>query len=117
MQENNNLIERIYKFAQEVKKRNTTVANSVDRTIPALLEYQGILQGATKEQILEIKGVGPKAAYYIERLASGESVEKLLEEVPRVPKDRRGYGSRAQKQDSGEFSGSWDNAVSRVEGD
>ena len=116
MQANNDLIERVYKFGVEVKKRNYVIANSIDKTVIPLLEYEGSLADATKEEVAGMKGVGPKAAYYISRILSGENVEKILEEVPYLPRAMKNYG-RQTPQDSGEFSGSWDNAVGRVEGD
>ncbi len=117
MATNNDLVEKIHKFGIGAKKRNCYVGNSIEHAILALLQYEGTLEGATKEDISKIKGVGPKAVPYISRIISGESIKEVLEEIPYLSGNRRYARPGNRLQDSGNWDGSWDNAVGRVEGD
>ena len=117
MATNNDLVEKIHEFGVEAMKRNSAVGSSIQHAVIGLLQYEGVLADVAKEDVSEIKGVGAKAVPYISRIISGEDIKDILEEIPYLSGNRRYAKPGRGLQDSGEFSGSWDNAVSRIEGD
>ena len=54
---NNELVEKIFLFEQEVKKKNPTLARNIDNAIIPLLSYHIPLDDASEEELLEITGM------------------------------------------------------------
>ncbi|HIH18030.1 MAG TPA: hypothetical protein HA282_03370 [Nanoarchaeota archaeon] len=117
MAANESLVEKIHQFGVEAMKRNSAIGSSISHAVIGLLQYDGTLEGATKEDISNIRGVGPKAVPYISRIISGEDIKNILGEIPYLSGNRRYAKPGRGLHDSGNWDGSWDNAVSRVEGD
>lgn len=115
---NSSIIERIYAFVAAVSKKNGTVAGSVNRAIIPLLEYERPLESASQEDLLSLGGIDEYTVQFIQRVIGGEDIESVVADVEKSVKvDRKSIHQRSQSQsdDSGEYNGSWDNAVRTLE--
>lgn len=79
---NNQLVERVYLLAQEIKKKNPTLSGTIDRSIIGLLEYEGNLSSITNKRLIKIKGVGEAILPYLARMFRGEKIENIAKDIP-----------------------------------
>ena len=114
---NHSIIERIFVFSKAVQTKNDAIATALNRAAIPLLEYSKPLVGATREQLLSIKGVGPKTIEYIERIIAGDEIETVLEIVPEIQRLPQQRAAHYESPDRGNWDGSWDNTVRQLEGD
>jgi endonuclease III-like uncharacterized protein len=85
---NREIIEKIYKLQMIVRTKNATVANALEKSTLHLLEYSKPLEGASKSELLKIKGVGPGTVEYILSISEGKSVFEVSKNITK-PKNGR----------------------------
>ena len=80
---NKEIIEKIYKLQMLLKGRNGPMAAVFERSTIPLIEYKKPLLSATREEILEIGGIGEVTADLILRVTRGEHVYDIAKSVPK----------------------------------
>ncbi len=117
MGDNHSIIERLFRFSKAVQSKNDAIATALIRAAIPLLEYKKSLVDATREQLLSIKGVGPKTIEYIEQIIAGDEIETVLEKVPEIRRVPQQRAAHYESPDRGNWNGAWDNTVRQLEGD
>lgn len=115
--DNKLIVERIFAFAIAVRGRNDAIALALQRATIPLLEYGGPLISASRDDLLGIAGIGPTTVQFIQRIIAGEDIDAVVAKVPRIQRNPQQRPSNYQSKDRGNWDGSWDNAVRRLEGD
>ena len=115
--DNKTIIERIFAFGTAVRGKNDAIAAALQRATITLLEYTRPLAEASRDELLDIKGIGPATAEYIHRIITGEDIDSVIADVPKIVRKPQGRPSHYQPKDRGNWDGSWDNSIRQIEGD
>ncbi len=115
--DNRTLVERVHLLQEGVRGVDSVLVGQIGQAIIPLLEYRRRLENATREDLLEIPGINKKNVTYFIRVFSGEEVSVVAKDVPKRLSSRMPLAPGSQNpKETGNWDGSWDNAVSRYEG-
>ncbi len=116
--DNKRLIENLYHLAAAIREKNNTRALGLDKAIISLLEYEGPLANISSEELMKINGIGKKNVDYVFKLFNGESIERIIESVPKkeiydweTRRTRHNYGNGMWQEGGNSF----DNSVRAIE--
>jgi endonuclease III len=82
--DNQTIIARIYKVQLAVRPKNGIIAAALEKVIIPLLEYNQPLAAASRQDLLNIKGVGAKTVEIILQIIAGDCIHKVAQNVPRT---------------------------------
>ena len=80
---NQEIIEKIYKLQLLLKGKNGPIASALERATIPLIENEKFLHTASRQDILEIDGIGEVTADLIMRIIKGEHVYDIAASVPK----------------------------------
>lgn len=118
MESNRTLVERVHQLREAIRSKNSSFAGTLSYTIVTLLEYTGQLESASKEDLIQIKGINLKNVDYFLKLFQGTSVDSIAESVPINKPYRKQIPTPAERQaqrETGNWDGTWDNIVETYE--
>ncbi|GEM_PF-3574096 len=82
--DNQEIIEKIYKLQMLLKGRNGAIVSALERSTIPLIEYNNQIASLSKDELLEIGGVGDVTADLIMRIIKGEHVYDIAKSVPKL---------------------------------
>jgi len=80
---NKEIIGKIYKLNMLLKTKNGQMAAVLERSTIPLIEHEKPLASATREELMEIAGIGEVMADLILRVIKGEHVYDIAKSVPK----------------------------------
>ncbi len=87
---NKTIIEKIYKLQLAIRLKNAMIANALEKATIPLLEYEKPLEGATKAELMAIKGIGTSSVEQILKVIGGDNIHNIVKEAPAPKKGRMG---------------------------
>jgi len=113
MATNQESIQRVHEFGQAAHRKDGALAARVSDVLVPLLEYEGDLQYITREELLDIRGIGESSVEYFLRVLQGEDIDSA--DVPTVRAPYRIPRRQGFEPETGSWDGAWDNSVRRYE--
>ncbi len=83
---NQEIIGKIYRLQLLLKGKNAPIANALEKATIPLLEHEGALYSASREDLLKIKGVGEATVDLILQIIQGRHVYEVAASVPKPKK-------------------------------
>jgi hypothetical protein len=84
---NQEIIAKIYKLQLLLKGKNAPIANALERATIPLIEHEGALATASREEVMKIRGIGDATVGLIMQVIEGKHVYEIAASVPK-PKRR-----------------------------
>lgn len=80
MATNSELVGKLYRLTELVVGSNMKLVRDVNRAAVHLLEYDGDLANASREDLLKIRGITTSSVEYVRRVFAGENIEEIARE-------------------------------------
>lgn len=114
MSTNEELIIQVHEFIQSVRRKNSGQVGPLETALLSMLIYDKPLEGATRDELLAMKGIGPVNVGYILRILKGEGVAAVVLDVPST-RSFRPYRMNESISEKTNWEGGLDNAVRIIE--
>ncbi len=86
---NQDIVGRIYKLQMLLKGRNGPIAAALEKATIPLVEHEKDLSSATRNDILEIKGIGKASVDLILEVIKGVHVYDIAKSVPKYKRKEK----------------------------